>query len=204
MRIQKSIKKAIDEMQNNDFEVAMLHVCNAIDGTAQRISGKESTKTDFKNFICKNYDLIGAMTGTYSLDYENIAWPVAVRTPQGPGKTTSLADMIYHIHRCAHGHGVEIPKGFEFIPDIASNGDGTSFAIKKGAIGLSDRFIWALIATVVFEPANSGLADQELDEYFLTLGNKKYLINEWWGRLNDLPPLPAKTASGILDFSQLN
>lgn len=203
MKIQKSIKKAIDEMQNNDFEAAMLHVCNAIDGTAQRISGKKSTKTDFKNFICKYYNLIGAMTGTYSLDYKNIAWPVSVRDPRGPGKTTSFADMIYHIHRCAHNHGVEVPEGFEFIPDIASSGEGTSFSVQKGAIGLSDRFIWALIAIVVFEPANNGLATPELDEYYLTLGNVKYIINDWWGRADDLPPLPPKASNGILDFSQL-
>lgn len=203
MTIQKSIKKAIDEMQNYDFDAAMLHVCNAIDGTAQRISGNESSKADFKNFIRGYYDLIGAMTGTYSLDYRNIAWPVAVRSPQGPGNTTDLADIIYHIHRCAHGHGVDVPEGFEFIPDIASDGEGTTFAIQNGAIGLSDRFIWALIATVVFEPANSGLAVQELDEYFLILGGKKYLVNEWWGRLCDLPTLPEKTSKGILDFSQL-
>ena len=36
MKIQKSVKKAIDEMAVNDFESAMIHVCSAIDGTARK------------------------------------------------------------------------------------------------------------------------------------------------------------------------
>lgn len=203
MKIQKSIKKAIDELNADDFETAMLHVCNAIDGTAQKKNGAISSKSSFEDFIRSYYDYIGAMTGTYSLDYENIDWPVTVQKPRGAGGKTDLADIIYSIHRCKHGHGTALPDGFEFVADIKNDSQTTSFHFRPGAVGLSDRFIWALIAIVVLEPENRGLADGELDGYYIDLGNNRYLINDWWGRLNDIPQLPPKTHSGIFDSSEL-
>ena len=203
MRIQKSIKKAIDELCNKDFESAMLHICNAIDGTSQRKFGGESGKEKFKKFIREYYDYIGAMTGTYSLDYSNISWPITVKKPSGLNGKTDLADMIYGIHRCSHDHGVSVPDGFEFIADLGEKTETTSFNIQNGAIGLSDRFIWALIAIVVFEPVNLGLADPELSGYYIILGKEKFIINQWWGKLHDLPQLLPKTSRGILDFSNL-
>lgn len=71
MRIQKSIKKTIDELQNKDFESAIMHICNAIDGTAQKKNGTESSRKIFTDFIRSYYDLISAMAGFSSLDLKN-------------------------------------------------------------------------------------------------------------------------------------
>jgi len=203
VRIQKSIKKAIDELNIEDYEAAMLHVCNAIDGTAQKKNGAISSKSLFVDFIRGYYDYIGAMTGTYFLDYKNINWPVTVQRPSGAGGKTDLADFLYSIHRCKHAHGTALPDGFEFHADIKSNSQTTTFSFKPEKVRLSDRFIWALIAIVVLEPVNRDLVDGELDGYYINLGNKKYLMNDWWGRLNDIPPLPPKTQNVILDFDEL-
>ena len=199
MRIQKSIKKTIDELQNKDLESAIMHICNAIDGTAQKKNGTESSRKIFTDFIRSYYDLISAMAGFSSLDLKNTIWPFETKRCKKP----DFAEMIYGIHRCLNNHGVDIPDGFEFIPDVADSTGTRSINIKKGAIGLSDRFIWALIVIVVLDPINKGIADPVLDGYFFKTRKKDYIINEWWGRLDEFPKLPPKTSNVILDFSEL-
>ncbi len=203
MKFQKSIKKAVDELQNNDFESAMMHVCNAIDNTVQRKTGEKCTNKSFTDYIRGYYDLLSAMVGLYGLDFEATRWPVTVERPKAEGGTPDLADMIYGIHRCAHAHGAELAPGFSFVPDIADSTGRTTLSIHVGAIGLSDKFIWALINILVLDPVNKGMEDPELDGYYLIMGGQKHIINELWGRLEDLPPLPKKNGRGILDFSQL-
>lgn len=204
MKIQKSVKKAIDEMTLNDFESAMSYVCSAIDGTARKKYPGLRSNARFTKFIRSHYGLLGALVGMTNIDWNKTRWPISVERPKADGGTPDLADMIYGIHRCMGAHGEELPEGFEFVPDLTDLKDCVTLNIQKGAIGLSDRFIWALIAIVVLEPINLGMRDDITDGYYLMLGGKKHFINEWWGRLNDLPPLPQMTAKGVLDFSQLS
>lgn len=204
MKIQKSVKKAIDEMAVNDFESAMIHVCSAIDGTARKKYPDLGSNARFTEFIRSHYDLLGVLVGMPFIDWNKTRWPITVERPKADGGTPDLADMIYGIHRCMGAHGEELPEGFEFVPDIANSRTYPTLKIQQGAIGLSDSFIWALIVIVVLDPINLGIRDDIIDGYYLMLGGKKHFINEWWGRLNDLPPLPQMTAKGVLDFSQLS
>lgn len=143
------------------------------------------------------------MVGLYGFDFDAIRWPVSVERPKADGGNPDFADMIYGIHRCSHAHGAEVPDGFEFIPDVADNTGTTALHIQLGAIGLSDRFIWALINILVLDPVNKGLDAPELNGYWLEMGGKKRLVSDILGRLEDLPPLPMKTGQGIFDFSQM-
>lgn len=105
--------------------------------------------------------------------------------------TPDMAEVIYGIHRCAHGHGEELPAGFELLEDAAGPPELTRISIENGTIQLSDRVIFGLLFVAVLEPVNSG--GRVPDSYFLFYGRSHELvINAWWGRAADFRRLVAE------------
>jgi hypothetical protein len=91
-----------------------------------------------------------------------------------------VADVIYGIHRCSHGHGDELPAGFDLIQDASAEPRHTQIGISiEGAVQLSDRMIFGLLAVAILSPEN---ADQRVpDGYHLDYSTTTRLeINEWW------------------------
>ncbi|MCU8657794.1 hypothetical protein, partial [Klebsiella pneumoniae] len=104
------------------------------------------------------------------------------------------------IHRCTHGHGDELPEGFELIPDATNKLTTTSIIASAGKIRLSDRTIFGLLGIAVLCPENSGLRIP--DGYNLTFAGEVLMINDWWGRAEDFKILVEKQRliSVKLDF----
>ena len=201
IKISHSIRKAIDELcQNKDYESAMMHACNAVDGTASKLYPHAGSNSRFTTFIRENYDILGPMI-LPDIDLTKVRWPIEVNNPKAPGGQPDFADMIYGVHRCCHAHGSELPSGFEIIPLPTKPDVISEIGIRKGAIALSENTIWGLLAIVMFAPVNKDLHDPLLDTYYLTLGGKPYYINDWWGRKNEMPIPPEPRV--VLDFSQL-
>jgi len=182
MNIGKSITKAIDEMGQRDNESAMLHACNAVDGTAKRLYPNIGTNAGFTKLLRDNYHILGPMIMP-GIDLVETRFPITIRHPKAPGGTPDIADIIYGIHRCTHGHGAELPDGFELIEDVENGLAVTRIVIERGKIRLSDRTVFGLIAVAVICPKN---IDQAVPEgYYLTLNGTTMYINEWWGRSHD-------------------
>lgn len=119
MKVGMSVKKSIDDWTLGDFESAMLHACNAVDGTAKKVFPLiGGNKERFTRLLRDNYDILGPM-GIPGVDLVQTRLPVPVVKPTALGGQPDLADVIYGIHRCSHGHGDELPQGFELIPDAA-------------------------------------------------------------------------------------
>ena len=83
------------------------------------------------------------------IDLVETRFPVAVRRPKAAGGKPDLADVIYGIHRCSHGHGVELPNGFDLIADAEAEPEVTRMKIENGKIMLSDRTVFGLVAVAV-------------------------------------------------------
>jgi hypothetical protein len=176
----RSVTKAIDEIEGGDLESAMLHACNAIDGTAAKaLPAEGGSNKRFTNFLRSNYLILGAM-GMPGINLKETRFPVAVAKPKAPDGRPDLADVLYGIHRCTHGHGSEMPKGFELRPDFGSGCNDTSLHIEKGRIQFSDRILFGLLAVAVMAPENTGQLTP--GGYHLTLVGEKYEINDWWGK----------------------
>jgi hypothetical protein len=191
MNVGKSVTKAVDEMDHGDHESAMLHACNAIDGTASKIYPSLGSNARFTKLLRDSYFIFGPM-GMPGIDLINTRFPVTVKHPKAVGGKPDIADVIYGIHRCTQGHGAELPAGFELIADtsVRSVPPRTHIRIEKGKIQLSDRTVFGLIAVAVFSPENLGQSTP--DGYYLTFGDvKKMIINEWWGRAVDFPAVSA-------------
>lgn len=203
MNVGNSVRKAIDEWAATESESAMLHACNAVDGTAKKVYPKLGTNARFTQLLRDNYAILGPM-GCPGINLNQTRFPVKVNRPKAPGGKPDLADVIYGIHRCSHGHGDELPDGFSLFPDARSATNHTTVHIEKGTIQLSDRVIFGLVAVAVMCPANK---DQSVPPgYHLTFGKtaQKLMINDWWGRSADFPAIAASEPmpSITLDFKE--
>lgn len=201
MNVGNSVRKSIDDWEAGEPESAMLHACNAIDGTAKKVHPKLGSNARFTQLLRENYLILGPM-GMPGVDLVKTRFPVQVERPKAPGGKPDLADVIYGVHRCSHGHGDELPGGFELIQCARGPAGYTRCEIQRGALRLSDRIIFGLIAVAVLSPANR---DQHVPHgYHLTFGAAaKLMINEWWGRAADFPEIAATDPTPLvtLDFT---
>jgi len=182
MKVGMSVQKAIDEWEQGSQEAAMLHACNAVDGTSRKVYKDLGSNARFTRFVRENYDIFGPMA-LPGVDLTSTRWPVKVKAPKAPGGQPDIADIIYGIHRCSHGHGDELPDGFDLLPDASGPDRHTRCLIEKGKVRLSDRTIFGLLAIAVLSPVNT---DQSVpDGYHLTFGGNAFPIKEWWGRRAD-------------------
>lgn len=203
MNVGESVRKSIDDWEQDELESAMLHACNAIDGTARKVYPSiPGSNSRFTQLLRDNYAILGPM-GAPGIDLEMTRFPVEVKRPKAQGGQPDLADVIYGIHRCVEGHGAELPAGFELLPDSKGPPRLTNMAVRRGKVRLSDRIIFGLLAVAVLSPAND---DQRVpDDYYLTFGTDVVLpINEWWGRAGDFGAIVAKdpVPSVRLDFGE--
>jgi hypothetical protein len=191
-KVGDSVRKSIDDWTLGQLDFAMLHACNAVDGTAKKaypaISGNAQR---FTRLLRDNYAVLGPMSMP-GINIMSTRWPVKIKRPSAPGGGADLADVVYGIHRCTHGHGDELPDGFELIPNAAGPSNYTRLEAQRGKVRLSDRIIFGLLAVAVMSPANVGQSVPA--GYHLSFGAHVMPINEWWGRAKDFPALASNKA----------
>lgn len=187
MKISKSVRKAIDEWNAGDFESAMTHACNALDGTASKVFPNHGSAAGFTRLIRQHYAILVSMALPIP-DIANYRFNVRLENPKAPGGRPDAADVIYGIHRCCHNHGKDLPDGFELISEVAGPLGTTKMfhELASGKVRFSDRLIFGLLSIVVYSPVNTHQKDPELDGYCLTYGAREFLINEWWGRMDEI------------------
>ncbi len=75
------------------MDAAMLHACNAIDGTARKLHPKLGSNARFTGFLRDNYHILGPM-GAPGTDLSQTRWPVTVERPKAAGGKPDFADVI--------------------------------------------------------------------------------------------------------------
>lgn len=188
MNVGESVRHAIDDWQAGKLEAAMLHACNAVDGTAKKVYPRERVGARFTRLLRENYDILEPM-GVPGLDVVETRFPVNAGRATTPDGKPDIADVIYG-HRCVQGHGDELPDGFELIRVAATPSRWHPILISDGGVQLTDRIIFGLLAVAVLSSAN---ADQRVpDGYYLEYSSTARMdINEWWGRAADFPSILA-------------
>ena len=187
-KVGASVCKSIDDWMLGQHEFAMLHACNAVDGTAKKLHPRLGNKVRFTRVLRDNYPILGPM-GAPGINLFDTRWPVNVKNPTATGGLPDMADIIYSVHRCTEGHGDQLPDGFELIPNAAGPYAYTKMMVTQGRVQLSDRVIFALLAVAVLSKVNT---DQRVpDGYHLTFAGTVLPINEWWGRAADFPAIAA-------------
>lgn len=183
MNVGDSVKHAIDELDRRKWDAAMLHACNAVDGTGRKRYPKLGVAARFKRTIRDSIDIFG-MVATPGLNVKQTRFPAAVRSDL-PDKRPDIADVIYGIHRCAHGHGDELPAGYELTP--TEDGMADLWAARGVRVQLPSSVVSGLLSIVVFAPENKGQVIPAT--YQLSITDRTFFINSWWGREDDVREL---------------
>lgn len=180
MNVGESVRLAIDDGNAGKLDSAMLHACNAVDGTAGKLFPGKGVGKRFKRLLRDNFDILGPM-GMPGIDLMATRFPVQVLKPDAPRGGVDIADIIYGIHRCCHAHGDELPQGFELVPDALRGQGATSMIAMRGKLAISDRMIYALLGIAVFNPINIGQIVPP--GYSLLIGSLHHFdIGRWWGQ----------------------
>jgi hypothetical protein len=197
MNVGDSVRLAIRDFEAGEPQASMMHACNAVDGTAAKLHKTLGPSARFKRALRDNYAILGP-TGMSGINLEDSRFNVSVQRPSAKGGGVDVADVIWGVHRCSHGHGDALPDGFDLIADVKGPPCLTTFSAERGVLRLSDRMIFGLLAVAVLSPTN---ADQKApDGYFLSYENQAMVINQWWGKgteflqvLASRPKLPSIT-----------
>lgn len=187
VKVGDSIRLAIDDFGRGETEAAMLHACNAVDGTSKKMYPPGTPVGQrFTMLIRQSYDIFGLMS-VRGVNVRETRWPVRVNSTLGKDVWPDTADLIYFVHRCAHGHGDELPEDFALVDD--NIGMASRLYVEKGKVRLPWNTIFGLIAVAVVEQVNVG--QQVADGHYLRWGDPeiRFEINEWWGRKDEFRAL---------------
>jgi hypothetical protein len=176
----------------------MLHACNAVDATGKKRYRNRGVGARFKQVIRNSLDVFGAMAMP-GLDLEQTRFPVPVKFDL-PDKRPDIADILYEIHRCAHGHGDDLPEGYELMPYAEPV---VVTRMHHGKIRLSASAVLGLLAVAVFAPENKGQVIH--DSYYLSWQERIFHISGWWGRQDDfrkiIGPVRSQSPSVTINFA---
>lgn len=167
-----------------------MHACLAIEATARNVfSIQKASNSDYKNCLRMYWWILEAF-GCPGINLEETKWTHLLLT-NTYGKqilNPDLADIIYHIFRCADAHAQEIPVEYDLLPR-EGNKIILGIDLVRKSVQLPESIIFALIAVSVFAKANSSI--KSTGSHFLTWEDSQqnkysFLVKECWGREIDL------------------
>ncbi|MBW0015614.1 hypothetical protein [Mycobacterium sp.] len=198
MEVGDSVRRSLDHWERREWDQAMLHACNAVDGTAKKRYLQDGVATRFKRTIRESLDIFGLMAAP-SVDFDRSRFPIAVKSDLPDGRP-DIADVLYGIHRWSHGHDEDLPHGFELTPH-GPRPLGVQIW-RNGKIQLPAASVIGLLAIAVFAPENKG--ERIPDGYQLSWFQYEFNICLWWGWQDHFREIisTAGIAREALDFSE--
>ncbi len=164
----------------------MLHACNAVDGTGrERLgSGNRDNAKRFTQVIRDELDIFEHV-GMPGIDLRATRFLYPNVKTQGSDGRTDIADVLYYVHRCAHGHGDHVEEGFELKPSPGNPGNH-SMRFTPDAVQLPESAILGLVAIAVLAPENS---EQRAWDASIPWVGGTLVVNKWWGRKSEFVAL---------------
>ena len=107
MDVGNSVRKAIDDYVAREVDAAMLHACNAVDGTAAKLHPALGSNARFTRLLRDNYFILEPMAAP-GINLQDTRFPVKVARPKAPGGLPDYADVIYGIHRCCRSYSASV------------------------------------------------------------------------------------------------
>ena len=176
MNIAERVLCSIDDAGSGKLLAALQHACTAIDGTGSKLfpglGVRDRFIKTFENYIW----VIEPMFAVgINLDETIFKW-ITLKSKQ-----SKFSEIIYEIFRCNLAHGTELPSGFKV--ELRSSNEYRTMELGQQVLNMPDTIIFALLAVAVFSTVNG---DQKINrDYWLSCGETKFIIDQWWGREND-------------------
>lgn len=163
------MKYVIDEVERDNFELALEHVAIAIDITATKYyKNSRSSKSSYKNLL-REYSWLIELMAFFGINLDESKFG---NFPIDGNTEPTFQDLIYHVIRCNLVHDEGIPLNFEFS-------DIDQITLKKDHLIFPKKLIWGLLAVVVFCPVNVNEVTD--DGYYISIFENRFLINDFWG-----------------------
>lgn len=182
MKVGDSVRLGIDPFESRETESVMLHACIAVDGTARMKFPKLGVAARSTKLLRDDYPIFGRMA-VPGVNIVETRWPVEIRSTLGKDEWPDIADLIYVIHRCSHGHGDELPFEFRLVEDEI--GSMSHIIGERGVVRLPWNTIFGLLAVAAAHEENT---DQRVrDDQYLSCGvpTMTFDVADWWGRKAD-------------------
>lgn len=200
MTVADSIRQTLNHWDRKEWDTAMFHAGNALDGTAKKRYPQVGIATRFKSTIRDALDIYCVMASP-GIDFDQSRFPIAVKSDL-PDKRPDIADVLYGIHRCGHGHADELPNGFELTPHGPRSAGMHIW--RDGKIQIPAAAVIGLISIAVFAPENK---DEVIPvDYELSWFEHVFRISAWWGWQDHfreiVRPTQAQVQKVTLDYGQ--
>lgn len=192
MKLFDHVVRAFDDALVGNMEAALLDACIALDATSRKLAGAAvSAKTNYKACIREHWWLIEAMAAPglnfEETKFENLVIPENGKPNGKPIDKPDLTDVIYHVFRCHHVHGEEVPESFALVP---RTGRAPSLVIANGVLQLPTTIVWALISVSVFCRVNEDLRGCGGDRFLTWQGFDEtvhqFPLRDFWGRCDEM------------------
>ncbi|MCV7198829.1 hypothetical protein [Mycobacterium angelicum] len=170
-----SVRQSLDHWARQDWDAALIHACDAVNGTAKKRYPQQGIATRFRRTIRDALDIFHVMAAP-GVDFETTRFPIAVKSDLPDGRP-DIADVLWGIYRYGHGHEDELPKGFE-LTRHGSRDEKVSIW-RDGKIQLPAAAALGLLAIAVFAPENKG--ESVPIDYKLSWYQHDFQISGWWG-----------------------
>lgn len=190
MKIEEHIFRGIEAFNRGEQEHALLHACLAIDGSAQkRDKSSRSSENLYTQFIRDYYWILEPMTGA-GINFDKTQWNnITIKDNKDRlVKNLDMANVIYHIFRCTQAHGSEIPSEYKLVRKDAQS--PLAYHIANNRLHIPETIVWGLISICVFAKVNEDIISDT--DHFLTLGDNKFSIADWWGLEESFRPIAKK------------
>jgi hypothetical protein len=78
-----------------------------------------------------------------------------------------------------------VPPEFSILPTTGPF--NSTWSLGNGELHMPDRVVWALLSVAVFSRVNRH--ETTTGNYYLSLGDERFPIREWWGREDEFRPI---------------
>ncbi len=195
MHLSDYVRLSIDNYERGELEASLLFACSAVDRTGQNLRPEGGVRTRFEKAIEDYLWLVEPMLAVgVNLETTTFAWPVL------KGGPVRFSGLMYTLFRNHLVHGEPLPGGSALIR--RESDEWRRMVISAAHIELPDTAIFALLAVAVFCRANAG--ERLGSPYFLSHAGRAFVIDEWWGREDDIRKYFADTGLPrvTFDFSE--
>lgn len=144
MSIESSVREALRQLRDREFDNAMTSACITLDATAKNEFGDCTQR--FQRFVRGNLDII-----TYvGFGGAIVACPGAtlkLKWPKSPDGCVAVEDIVYKSIRCPLIHEASLPERVCFTEDAF-------YGERDGVLCIPVNMIYAIVLSVIAAPTN--------------------------------------------------
>lgn len=190
MKVGRCIEEALDAADASKMDSLLLFASIAVDGTARKVLGRDTGNRTRYVSLLRDYLWLLEPMAMRGINLVDTVWD-CMELPTG--KTPTFPEIAYEMIRCNLAHGDEFPESFDVLPEIAPG--VARMTIEDGVLRWPITVAFGLLACAILDPTNREERVTS-DDYYFSLANQQYRVNDWWGRADDFRPIAAE-ANGV-------